>query len=349
MKQKLVIIGWTWDFSSFIAKFLNENFWEFLDIFITWRNKESAIEVSKKIWVWYFENNLDAVKTCDIIVFWVSINKTCEVIQELWPHIKPWSVVLDITSIKKSPSEFLNKYVPKSCLVIPTHPMFWPGLKQVDGQIIVLTPEIEVKNDKRYALLKKELQKLQMKVIESTPEEHDSMMAVVQWLTHYSMFVIWKTIKRYWIDVLKTFDFVSPIYKLMISSVSRYIGQSPELYADIQMNNEEILKIHELFTNASNEFNEVVKNKDREEFVSMVLKTREYFWEKNCSMWQKYTDKIVYFLWKEINKLKENIAKEIILENIYNKNKKSWILHWFDDHNIFLNDEKLDINEWLVL
>jgi prephenate dehydrogenase len=50
---------------------------------------------------------------------------------------------------------------------------------------------------------------------------------------------------------LKTLDFVSPIYKLMIASVSRYIGHSPELYADIQMNNEEILKIHDLFTKSS--------------------------------------------------------------------------------------------------
>jgi prephenate dehydrogenase len=50
----------------------------------------------------------------------------------------------------------------------------------------------------------------------------------------------------------------------MISSVSRYIGQSPELYADIQMNNDEILKIHDLFNETSNEFNEIVKEKNRE-------------------------------------------------------------------------------------
>jgi prephenate dehydrogenase len=48
-------------------------------------------------------------------------------------------------------------------------------------------------------------------------------MAVVQGLTHYSMFVIGKTIKKYSVDVLKTLDFVSPIYKIMIASVSRYI------------------------------------------------------------------------------------------------------------------------------
>jgi prephenate dehydrogenase len=37
----------------------------------------------------------------------------------------------------------------------------------------------------------------------------------------------------------------------MVASVSRYVSQAPELYADIQMNNDEILKIHDLFTKSS--------------------------------------------------------------------------------------------------
>jgi hypothetical protein len=43
------------------------------------------------------------------------------------------------------------------------------------------------------------------------------------------------------------------------------------------MNNDEILRVHDLFTKTSSEFNEIVKVKNREEFVSMVLETREFF------------------------------------------------------------------------
>jgi hypothetical protein len=43
------------------------------------------------------------------------------------------------------------------------------------------------------------------------------------------------------------------------------------------MNNDEILKLHDLFTKTSSEFNQIVKEKNREEFVSMVLETRDFF------------------------------------------------------------------------
>lgn len=349
MKQKLVIIWWTGDFWSWLAIFLKENFSNNLDIFITWRDEKSSKETSLKIWVWYFKDNFEAVKNSDIIIFSVPINKTLETIKELGPHIKPGSIVLDLTSIKSWPSDYMNKYISKDCLIIPTHPMFWPNLKSISGQIIVLTPESNILKNQKYIYIKNILENLWAKVIETSSEEHDQMMAVVQWLTHYSMFVIWKTIKSYWIDIWKTFDFVSPIYKLMISSVSRYVWQSPYLYADIQMNNDEILKIHDLFTDSSKEFNDIVKRKDREEFVSMIFKTKEFFWEDNCKMWQSYTDKVIYLLWLQSKKLHENIWKEISLENIYTKETKKWILKSFDDHEIILWTEILLINEWIIL
>jgi prephenate dehydrogenase len=45
------------------------------------------------------------------------------------------------------------------------------------------------------------------------------MMAVVQGLTHFNMFVWADIMKNMNFDIEKSFSFVSPIYKIMISSV----------------------------------------------------------------------------------------------------------------------------------
>lgn len=79
---------------------------------------------------------------------------------------------------------------PEWVLVIPTHPMFWPYISSIASKIIVLTPEEKVKIDYRYVYLKDFLENSWATVIESSPLEHDKMMAVVQWLTHFNMFVI---------------------------------------------------------------------------------------------------------------------------------------------------------------
>lgn len=73
------------------------------------------------------------------------------------------------------------------------------------------------------------------------------MMAVIQWLNHFNIFIFGETIKRLNFNIDKSMDFISPIYKIIISSVARYLWQNPKLYYDIQVHNKEILKVHKVF------------------------------------------------------------------------------------------------------
>jgi ferredoxin-fold anticodon binding domain-containing protein len=79
------------------------------------------------------------------------------------------------------------------------------------------------------------------------------------------------------------------------------------------------------------------------------LETQKYFW-KNTEKWQKYTDKIIYLIWKQIEKLKENLWKKIFLKNIYSWKNFSWTLKNFSDHEIFFEDWKnFCLDEWEIL
>jgi prephenate dehydrogenase len=117
-------------------------------------------------------------------------------IKQICPHLKENSVVLDVCSIKDFPSQALKKYSPKSVLVIPTHPMFGPFISSIAGQIFVLTAEEKDKKDFRYKFLVEFLKKSSAKILEVSAKKHDRMMAVVQGLTHYDVFVFGETIKR---------------------------------------------------------------------------------------------------------------------------------------------------------
>jgi len=90
------------------------------------------------------------------------------------------------------------------------------------------------------------------------------------------MFVVGETMKRLQFDIEASMDFVSPIYKLMISSVGRYLSQNPQLYADIQMYNAEVLKVHEVFLETSKDFHTAVKEKNIEKFCGDILEARDF-------------------------------------------------------------------------
>jgi len=147
---------------------------------------------------------------------------------------------------------------------------------------------------------------------------------------------------------MDSMDFVSPIYKIMVSSVWRYLGQNPWLYADIQMYNDEVLTVHEKFLDTANNFHQSVKNKDYDKFCSDIVAAREFLWEDNCQNGQEYTDKIIYLLGRQIDILKNNIGKKITLKNIYSWENISWILEEYKDGNILFpwgNIYKIDEHE----
>ncbi len=293
-------------------------------------------------------DNIEAVKNADITVFGVPIAYMEQTIIAVAPHLKKWSVAADICSIKWFPSELLQQHSWDGVLVIPTHPMFAPCLQSISGQIFVLTPEESVLADSRYIFLKSFLESAWSQVIESTPDEHDKMMAVVQWLTHFDFFVFAETIKRLWVDIKKSLDFVSPVYKIMLSSVSRYMSQNPRLYGDIQMYNPEILWVHKVFIDVSKDFNQYIESGDQDAFVSTIEGTQEYFWE-NAQKWQVYTDKIIYMLAMQIEYLNKNIWNELNFTHVSSWKKIQSVVKGFEKEVIYLESwEELILDEWFV-
>ena len=347
--QKITIIWATDWFGFWLAKFISKNFSSQVELTITWRKKEKWEKKAKEINAKFLNDNIEAVKNSDITIFAVPINFMIETIKKVAPFLKKNSMVLDVCSIKKWPSEALKKYSPKDVFVLPTHPMFWPFISSIAGQIFVLTPLKEKdKLDERYIYLKNFLTKSWAKVVEESPYEHDKMMAVVQGLTHFNMFVLADTMKNLDFNIKKSFDFVSPIYKIMISSVWRYVSQNPYLYADIQMNNEEILEVHKKFIESTQKFNDYVLQKNEKFFIKTIEESREFFADE-AKKWQIYTDKIIFLMSKQIEILEKNIWKEIKLENIYSREKINWILEKLEDRKIFLKNWKiLYLDEWNI-
>ena len=349
MKQKITIIWATDWFWKWLVSFILKDFRNEADIKITWRNIEKWEKVAKDIWCYFSDNNIESVKDADIVIFSVPIAYMESTIREVAPYIKQGALAIDICSIKSVPAKALKESCKPWVMVLPLHPMFWPFVSSIAGQMFVLTSEIEVKTDKRYKFLVDYLNNAWAKVIETSPLEHDKMMAVVQGLTHFDMFVLAETIKRLGLDIEKSMDFVSPIYKIMISSVARYVWQNPKLYGDIQMYNDEVLAVHKVFMEVTNDFNRFIKNKDEESFVNTILETKKYFW-KHSEQGQKYTDKIIYMIWKQIEKAEKSIGKQIEIINIYTKEKINWKLEKYDDNKVYLEGNKVYIlDEWEII
>ncbi len=247
-------------FANFLLKAGNE-------VIITGRNEKKLLEAKQQLGSEATTSLSVAVENADVVLISVPIDNFEEVVKQLPPHLHPEQVTIDIASVKVLPVAVMHKYI-KTGVVLGTHPVFGPGAKDILNQNFVLTPT----NDKEIALAQKSKQYLEARgarITMMTPDEHDEMMAVILGLSHFIAIVS--------ADTLMHFDKSKPMkaiggstYKLLHTLTESVISEDPELYASLQMNLPRLTEIEELFQKNSKAWADIVKNKDRQEFVKRM-------------------------------------------------------------------------------
>ena len=217
------------------------------------------------------EDGFDVVITgrdeCDIVIVAVPIASTNDVIEELAPHMKKGSLMMDVTSVKEGPAEKMEECIGEGVDFIPMHPIFGPRTPSLDGQVIVLTPSYKGEWYRRiYSYFKRK----KVRIMETTPEHHDRMMAVVQVLTHFSYISTASAIEKLKINIKDTEDYESPIYNLMIDTIARIVSQNPFLTYSIQHENKVGEQIRQAFADSVLELKDAISREDEEEFIEIA-------------------------------------------------------------------------------
>jgi prephenate dehydrogenase len=158
----------------------------------------------------------------------------------------------------------MHKYI-KTGTVLGAHPVFGPGAKDIINRNFVLTPTTEPATELAQKI-KRYLETRGAKVTLMTPREHDEMMAVILGLSHFIAIVS--------ADALLSFGKLAQMkaisgstYRFLLTLTESVISEDPELYASLQMNLPQLTEIEEFFQGIVKKWADMVKNKDRQEFV----------------------------------------------------------------------------------
>ncbi len=128
--------------------------------------------------------SLNEVCKSPIVIVAVPISDFEKVIKKIAPKLAPETLVIDVCSVKEHPIKVMQKFIPKNCFILGTHPMFGPdsAQKTLWGSKLVLCP---VKIPPKYFLaIKNYLQTHGLKIITTTAQRHDQEMAETLILTH---------------------------------------------------------------------------------------------------------------------------------------------------------------------
>jgi prephenate dehydrogenase len=170
----------------------------------------------------------EMAKICNVVVVAVPISATADIIKQVGPLLAKDNLLMDLTSLKKEPVKLMLAYSPAE--VIGCHPLFGPDLTDVSGQNIVLYP---ARGTEWFPWIKNICEKNKLVVLETAPDEHDKMMAIVQALNHLNTIILGMALAETDIPLEEITKFSTPIFKTKLEIIKKVFTESPELYADI--------------------------------------------------------------------------------------------------------------------
>jgi prephenate dehydrogenase len=180
---------------------------------------------------------------CPVVIVSVPIAATNAVIREVGPSLPGDSLLMDLTSLKEAPVRAMLETSVSE--VIGLHPLFGPQVASLNGQNMAVCP---ARGKRWLPWLKDIMEKNGARLVETTPEEHDKMMALVQGLNHLTAVVIGLTLVGTGISPEDLRRFSTPAFRERLDHLGR-ITAHPDLYAHLIAANPHADKLLTLYRN----------------------------------------------------------------------------------------------------
>lgn len=121
--------------------------------------------------------------SCSVVVLAMPVAALESTIAALAAYLKPGTLVLDVGSVKCLPADIMRAGLPDHAEIVATHPLFGPQSAKngLAGLKIAVCPVRGSRARRVAAFLRRALG---LKVVLTTPEDHDREAAMVQGLTH---------------------------------------------------------------------------------------------------------------------------------------------------------------------
>jgi len=283
MKPLIGIIGGRGEMGKYFTDFFERNGYK---VIVSGRKTELS--------------NIGLAKKADVVIVSVPIGATEKVISQVVPYIRKNALLMDFTSLKVFPMEAMKK---SKSSYLGCHPLFGPTTS-IEGQMVVLC---KGRGDKWYNWWKDLLLKNKVDVKELSAEKHDKLMAYIQSLTHFSYLALADVLQKSGLKISDILEYQSPIYRLRLDVMGRILNQDPNLYAQIQIQNPDSLKVMEDLMSSSKEWVEIVRNKNLKKFEKRFVELSDYF-----GNFKRIASEESDFLIEQMNrkKLAENVISE---------------------------------------
>ena len=248
-----------------LARFLKNKGFE---VAIHGRSHEKTAQAARELGVNHIKS-LDVLKDFDMVIVSTSLSSTTETVRAAGVMMKAGAILFDVASVKGEVVGALEEARKRGVRAISVHPMFGPGADTLSGKHVVAIP---VGDDARLVDEVLGLFEGAETHVLSSGETHDAMVALTLSLPHFLNIVFGKTLESS--DIKEVLKLAGTTFTLQLAVAEAVLSEDPDLYYEIQSQNEVFGKVLDVFIESARHVASAVKNKDRETFVKSFKKAR---------------------------------------------------------------------------
>ncbi len=204
---------------------------------------------------------------CQVVIVSVPIGITREIIEQIGPHMKEDALLMDLTSLKTEPVKAMLRSSPAE--VVGLHPLFGPGVASLSGYTIVICP---ARGERWIDWVKDIFTKQGAILIETTPERHDEMMALVQVLNHLNSITMGMVLSEWGVDLAELEKYATPIFHTKLAIIKEIFTNNPRLYAEIIAMSPYVGRVMEFYSRILSDLEALTKERDADTLTSLLEK-----------------------------------------------------------------------------
>ena len=188
------------------------------------------------------------------------------------------------------------RHAPAGVEVLGAHPLFCPD-SDSRGMTIVLVPA--VKSGRWPSVIRGIFTGSGYNVIETTAEEHDRAMAVVQGMTHFMYVAMGRALDKSGVDLEELSAFKTPVYGITQELLGRVLSQDPGLYALIQ-SSPDAQRLRRAYVDACRELADGLDAGDSGKFIAAFESAARHYGDTAGA--RRRSERIIYALKDEEKK-----------------------------------------------
>ncbi len=211
--------------------------------------------------------------SCQVVVVSVPIGTTLEIIAQIGPLLPEEALLMDLTSVKVEPLKAMLHHTRAE--VIGCHPLFGPQLTTAEQQHVVLCPG---RAKKWYPWLKDLWTRGGALLVETTPDEHDELMSIVQGMNHCNTILMGLTLSKTSAPLAQLDRFTTPFFDMKAGMVKKIFSDNPRLYAEIICHNPKMKQMLDLYEKELAELKSHLAQGDAAGLTALLERAAQRLW-----------------------------------------------------------------------